>query len=201
MSRYTHINEVDDADALRPPYRGRREFRKILVNPYDKEVQGERVAPAVRYLRSRFKKTLAMTYNDISGITGHAYGHIQSLLTQGTASPTFFDMALLADAAGTSLDFLAARAGLLHPQRITNPTHRDMLNEQENLIIAYLRQIPDTTIQHAVARQMLETAQATAVASATPPRKRRGRQHTEDPDATTAPPASSTTPPPHTPHN
>lgn len=135
---------------------GRREYRDIRANPYDKQEQADQMQPIIRYLRTRFKTVLRMSYNDISHKTGHSYGRVQNLLTQGTGSPTFFDIALLADAAGTSLDYLGELSGLFHPERVTDPARRITVSDEEAYFIERLRQVEDQTLRRTVFQTALD---------------------------------------------
>lgn len=158
MPRYNTHDDEDDESRLSPS--GRPEFRQRTTSQYPKPYQAERIRPAIQYLRDRFgidKPRPWMRYNDISRHTGLAYNHVGTLLTQGTSSLTFFDMVLLADAAGTSLDYLGEMTGLFHPERVVDPGHTLFLSDEEAELIRRLRQVQASPARDALVAGFVES--------------------------------------------
>lgn len=136
---------AEKQDATQQGRGGRREYRVNVFSEMDKTEHQEYVSPVIVYLRNRLRKQLGLSLNDISLRTQHTYNTIQRLLSGGVLSPSFYDIVRLADAAGTSLNFLGETTTLYHPENITDHGAFDdndqplVLSPDEAELIRHLR--------------------------------------------------------------
>lgn len=170
MSRYiankdSHARDVEE----------RRDYRSITRNKYGKDEQHEMVRPIFGYLKRRFSSIIGEPYLDaVSLRTRQPYNMVQKILSNNTGSPSFYDVMRLAEAAGTSLDYLASLVALdlydlerYDVRNITDPGHLYFLSDEEVEVMERLRSLPEDA-RHALVERFASTPPVTPTAPTTP---------------------------------